>query len=242
MNPRDTIFASGGGEPGSFTFDEQVASVFPDMIGRSVPGYALMVAMIGQLARRHAQANTVLHDLGCSLGAATLSMRARVDTPGVRIVATDNAPAMVARFKAVLAQQPPGIPVDLICGDLLDTDFRNSSVVVLNFTLQFVPPPQRASLLQRIREGLVPGGVLILGEKICFADADEQQRQTDWHLDFKRLQGYSELEIARKRSALERLLEPESEAEHVQRLQTAGFSRVTRWFQCFAFCSFLAEK
>lgn len=242
MSPRDTIFAAGGGEPGSFTFDAQVAEVFPDMIGRSVPGYALMVAMIGQLARRHAQAGTVLHDLGCSLGAATLAMRARVEAPGVRIVATDNAPAMVARFRDLLSQQPPGIPVDLVCGDLLDTDFNNSSVVVLNFTLQFVPPPQRAALLRRICAGLVPGGALILSEKICFADAGEQQRQTDWHLDFKRLQGYSELEIARKRSALERVLEPEAEADHEQRLRSAGFSRVTRWFQCFAFCSYLAEK
>lgn len=242
MTARDTIYQAGGGEPGSFVFDEQVAAVFPDMIGRSVPGYALMVAMIGQLARRYAVAGTVIHDLGCSLGAATLSMRARVDAPGVRIVATDNAPAMVSRLKETLEQQESGMPVETVCADLFESDFSNSSVVVLNFTLQFVPLRQRPALLQRIFEGLVPGGVLILSEKISFADAVTQQRLTDWHLDFKRLMGYSELEIARKRSALERVLEPESEQEHLARLQASGFRRVTRWFQCFAFCSYLAEK
>jgi len=242
VSEKDTLYRSGGGEPGSFSFDDRVAAVFPDMIGRSVPGYALMVAMIGQLARRYAVSGTVLHDLGCSLGAVTLSMRERVHAERVRIVATDNAPAMIDRFRATLAGLAPGIPVDLVCGDIRDATFSNSSVVVLNFTLQFVPPGQRTPLMQRIHQGLVPGGVLILSEKICFEEADTQQRQTEWHEDFKRLQGYSELEIARKRSALERVLEPESEAAHVARLHRAGFRRVTRWFQCFGFCSFLAEK
>jgi tRNA (cmo5U34)-methyltransferase len=242
LSPRDDIFQHGGGEPGSFVFDERVAAVFPDMIGRSVPGYALMVAMIGQLARRHAVANTVIHDLGSSLGAATLSMRERVDAVGVRIVATDNAPAMVAGLEERLQHLPAGISVSVQCGDVQDVDFHNSSVVVLNFTLQFVPPHQRLELLQRIQAGLVPGGVLVLSEKICLEQPAEQQRQTDWHLDFKRLQGYSELEIARKRSALEKVLEPETEATHQQRLREAGFARSTRWFQCFGFCSYLAEK
>lgn len=242
MTPKDTLYRSGGGDPGSFTFDERVAAVFPDMIGRSVPGYALMVAMIGQLARRFAAPDTVLHDLGCSLGAVTLSMCERVTAPGVRIVATDNAPAMIERFRETLAGLPDGIPVDLVCGDIRDASFANSSVVVLNFTLQFVPPGQRTPLMRRVHEGLVSGGALVLSEKICFEDPSTQQRQTDWHHDFKRLQGYSELEIARKRSALERVLEPETESVHVERLRRAGFSRVTRWFQCFGFCSFLAEK
>jgi tRNA (cmo5U34)-methyltransferase len=169
-------------------------------------------------------------------------MRERVTAEGVRIVATDKAPAMIERFRDSLSALPDGIPVEMVCGDIRDTGFDNSSVVVLNFTLQFVPPGQRTPLMRRIHDGLVPGGALILSEKISFEDTPTQARQTDWHLDFKRLQGYSELEIARKRSALERVLEPEPESVHLERLQRAGFSRVTRWFQCFGFCSYLAEK
>lgn len=242
MTSRDDIYTRGGGEPGSFAFDERVVQVFADMIGRSVPGYGLVVPMLGQLARRYARPGTVIHDLGCSLGAATLAIRERMDTEGVRIIATDNSPAMVARFRETLASLPGGVPVQVVCGDVRDTAFEDCSVVVLNFTLQFVPPEQRDALLQRIFQGLVPGGVLLLSEKLRFEDNGEQQRQTGWHEDFKRLQGYSELEIARKRSALERVLEPETFAAHETRLLEAGFTRVTRWFQCFAFCSLLAEK
>ncbi len=244
MAHKDDIYSKDEGLPGSFRFDERVAAVFPDMIGRSVPGYGLVVPMIGQLSRRYAQPRTVVHDLGCSLGAATLAMRQRIDAEAVTIRATDNSPAMVNRFRELLARQDQGhgTPVEVECADIRDVDFSGSSFVVLNFTLQFVPPAERVGLLKRIADGLEPGGALVLSEKICFEDPGEQRRQSEWHRDFKRLQGYSELEIARKRSALERVLEPETEERHKERLAQAGFARVTRWFQCFAFCSYLAEK
>lgn len=242
MNRKDDLYREDGGPPGSFRFDERVVEVFPDMIRRSVPGYGLIVSMIGQLSRRYAQAGTRVHDLGCSLGAVTLTMRERIVAEGVTIVATDNSPAMTERFRQVLKSREAGIPVEVVCADVRDTDFSGSSFVVLNFTLQFVPPGERRRLLARIAEGLVPGGALVLSEKVRFEDATEQARQTEWHHDFKRLQGYSELEIARKRSALERVLEPETESRHLQRLRAAGFGRASRWFQCFAFCSYLAEK
>jgi len=242
MNRKDDLYRDDAGLPGSFRFDERVVEVFPDMIRRSVPGYDLIVPMIGQLARRYAQAGTRVHDLGSSLGAVTLAMRECIDAEGVSLVATDSSMAMTERFRRVLADRGGGAGVDVVCGDIRDTDFSRSSFVVLNFTLQFVPPGERSGLLGRIAGGLLPGGALVLSEKVRFEDAAEQARQTEWHHDFKRLQGYSELEIARKRSALERVLEPETESRHLQRLREAGFSRVTRWFQCFAFCSYLAEK
>jgi tRNA (cmo5U34)-methyltransferase len=242
MSDRDTLYREQKAEAGSFRFDERVAAVFPDMIGRSVPGYGLIVPMIGQLARRYARDGTVLHDLGCSLGAVTFAMRRALAKRDLRFVATDRSAAMLERCRELMGEEPPGPPVDWVLGDILDTDFTSTSVAVLNFTLQFVPETQRQDLLGRIASALVPGGVLVLSEKIRFEDAATQQRQTDWHHDYKRLQGYSDLEIARKRTALERVLIPESEHRHVTRLQAAGFRRVTRWFQCFAFCSYLAEK
>ncbi len=246
MSEKDTLFQHQSGDPGSFRFDERVVDVFPDMIDRSVPGYSLIVPMIGQLSRRFAQPGTVVHDLGASLGAVTLVMRRALADRDVRIVATDTSPAMVARFRELLADADangdPGAPVDVVEGDIRNTDFTNSSLAVLNFTLQFVPVEERGELLARAAAGLCDGGALVLSEKIRFEDEGEQERQTDWHHDYKRLHGYSELEIARKRAALERVLLPETRDEHERRLLDAGFSRVTRWFQCFGFCSFLAEK
>ena len=242
MNDKDTLYQSMPAGAGSFRFDQRVVEVFADMIDRSVPGYSLIIPMIGQLARRYAQPGSVVHDLGCSLGAASLAMRHALVGEQVRIVATDSSLPMVERLRQHLQADGPGVPVDVVHGDVRDTDFSGASLVVLNFTLQFIAPDERPLLLRRIADALPVGGALILSEKICFEDPQEQERQTDWHHDYKRYNGYTDLEIARKRTALEAVLLPETESRHIQRLQDSGFTRVTRWFQCFSFCSFLAEK
>ena len=167
-------------EPAPFRFDEAVARVFPDMIRRSVPGYAAMVEMTGIIAGRHATPGSTLYDLGCSLGATTLAMRHQVRD--CRIVAVDNAPAMIERARGLLAGD--GVPVDLRCEDLRDTVITDASVVALNFTLQFVPVADRATLLARIHAGLRPGGVLVLSEKVRFEDLREQALNESLHHAF----------------------------------------------------------
>ena len=113
-------------------------------------------------------------------------------------------------------------------------------MVALNFTLQFIPREQRLDLLTRIRRALLPGGALILSEKLRFADDQEQALLTDLHIAFKRANGYSELEIAQKRSAIENVMKPDSLEEHRTRLAEAGFSKVVPWFQCLNFASLIA--
>ena len=242
MSQKDTLFRQQIMEPGDFVFDERVVRVFPDMINRSVPGYGLTVPMIGMLARRYAQADTTIYDLGCSLGAVSLAIRQAVPDEDVKLIAVDNSPQMVVRFQQLLSQQIDVPPIEIVKGDIRDMVIRDASVVVLNFTLQFVDPSDRPLLLQRIAKGLRPGGALILSEKICFPDPKEQKSQTDWHHDFKRSQGYSELEIARKRDALEDVLKPETATNHLDRLRRAGFSEVYSWFRCFSFTSFIAIR
>ena len=238
----DKLFAKSRALTTGFRFDEQVVRVFPDMIARSVPGYELVVPMIGMLARRYAQADSRIYDLGCSLGAASLAMSLAIKARGTKIVAVDNSDAMVARCKKNTNGQAGMVPIDVRLQNILDTPIENASVVVLNFTLQFLDRAQRQSLINRIAAGLLSGGVLILSEKICFEDQQEQEAQTDWHHDFKRSQGYSELEIAQKRNALEEVLQPETEASHFKRMQLAGLTRYHRWFQCFSFASYIAFK
>ncbi len=72
---KDQLFAAPIARLGDFSFDEQVADVFPDMIQRSVPGYSNILSAIGMMTERFAQPGSNLYDLGCSLGAATLMMR-----------------------------------------------------------------------------------------------------------------------------------------------------------------------
>lgn len=238
----DTLFADPLAHLGEFCFDQAVVDVFPDMINRSVPGYATILRMIGQIAEDYARPNSNCYDLGCSLGAATLAMRHRVNTSGTQIIAVDNSAAMVQTARRVVAADAGEVPVSLVHSNLQDVEIHNASVVVLNFTLQFIPVAQRLEILQRIADGLIPGGVLILSEKLAFDDAEHQELMTQLHHNFKRANGYSDLEIAQKRSALENVLIPETYATHKQRLTQAGFRCTDLWFQCFNFASMLAFK
>jgi len=224
----------------TFRFDEAVARVFPDMIRRSVPGYTSIIPMIGIITGRYIQPDSNAYDLGCSLGAATLAMRHGMNRPGNRLVAIDNSEAMIERCRHHLALDDHPTPVELQCADIRKADIHDASVVTLNFTLQFIPVAERLPLLQRIRSQLLPGGALILSEKIAFADPGEQALQEALHHDFKRANGYSDLEISRKRSALEDVLVPETLETHRQRLLDAGFTTVSCWHQCFNFVSIIA--
>lgn len=226
-----------------FQFDERVVAVFPDMIQRSVPGYGLIISNIGIFAAEYARAGSHCYDLGCSLGAASLAMRRRITAPDCDIIAVDNSPAMIERARELLALDTLStIPVTLLCTDLQDVAIENASVVVLNFTLQFIPPEQRLALIQRIHAGLRPDGILILSEKIAFSEPWRQHFHEELHHDFKRANGYSDLEISQKRSALEKVLIPETLACHQERLRAAGFSSSELWFQCFNFVSLVARK
>ncbi len=239
----DALYAAPLQDIIDFQFDERVVAVFPDMIQRSVPGYGMIIANIGIIAARYAQPGSHCYDLGCSLGAASLAMRQRITTPDCDIIAVDNSPAMIERARELLSLDTgPSIPVTLICGDLQEVIIENASVVVLNFTLQFIPPPQRLALMQRIYAGLNPGGILILSEKIAFSKPEQQQLHSTLHHDFKRANGYSDLEISQKRSALENVMIPETLAVHQKRLHKAGFICAELWFQCFNFASLVAIK
>ncbi len=238
---RDHIYASPRDRVGDFVFDENVARVFPDMINRSVPGYATLINMIGVLAGRYAQPASRCYDLGCSLGAAALAMAGHIDLPDCRVIGIDSSPAMVEAGRKHIAMLKTPAPLELRCGDLQETEIARASVVVLNLTLQFIEPARRGALLGRIFDALLPGGVLILSEKIAFESATETQCLTDLHHAFKKANGYSELEIAQKRSALEKVLIPETLTVHRERLSSAGFATCTLWFQCFNFVSLVCE-
>jgi tRNA (cmo5U34)-methyltransferase len=240
---KDSLYSQPLGRIDSFVFDDQVAQVFPDMIERSVPGYQTIITAIGLLAGRFAQENSVCFDLGCSLGAASFAMRQHIHAKNCRIVAVDNSSAMLARFEQILKrQQPSSITIDLYCANIQDIVIEKASVVVLNFTLQFLPLADRAQLLEKIYHGLLPNGALIISEKVAFDDKRQQTMQIDLHHAFKKSQGYSEMEISQKRTALENVLIPETFTQHQQRLTSIGFSSCELWFQYFNFASFIALK
>lgn len=246
MSQKDTLYRDGSVQHDQFVFDERVVRVFPDMIRRSVPGYGLILPSIALMARRHVQPNSHIYDLGCSLGAVSLAISDVLEDKNNRIIAVDRSPDMIAQFRSLAKERaghgPGKVPLDILEADILETAIANASFVVMNFTLQFIDPEKRKGLLQRIYEGMNPGAVLVLSEKLRFIDPVEQDRQNEWHLDFKRAQGYSELEVARKRDAIEDMMKPDPFEKHLDRLKAIGFVEAYRWFQCFSFCSMVAVR
>ena len=239
---RDEIYLETLDELAQFAFDDSVASVFPDMIKRSVPGYTTIIAMTGLLAEKYALAGSKLYDLGCSLGASSLSMRQQVKQQDCQLIAIDNSTAMLERCQTIINTDVHELPVSMLCADIADVAIDDASVVVLNFTLQFIALELRDQVIQRIYDGLRPGGIMILSEKVSFEDSHLDELNIDLHHQFKRANGYSDLEIAQKREALEDFLLPETLRQHKQRISDAGFGSCDVWFQCFNFASLVAIK
>ncbi len=242
---RDDIYTTGDDvEP--FRFDERVARVFPDMLRRSIPGYAASIEAIGSLAARYVRAGTNCYDLGCSLGAATLAMRHGIDQPACRVVAVDTSAAMIGRCREAVAEDDrlngPETQVDVVEADIRDIEFTNASMVVLNYTLQFLDLPDRDGIIRRIFDGLNDRGLLVLSEKVVDENAHMEALLTELHHEHKRRNQYSALEIARKRAALENVLVPETVAAHRARLEAAGFSHTAVWLRYFNFVSIIAIR
>lgn len=239
---KDVIFARPLDQVSGFVFDEHVVNVFNDMITRSVPGYEVVISMIGVLVEQYAQPGSHCYDLGCSTGAVTLVMRHRIQKKIAEIIAVDNSQAMVDRCRENILNDTKKIPVNVLLSDLVDITIENASVVTLNYTLQFVDLEKRKNVLKNIYSGLLTGGVLVLSEKISFENNEEEKFQMDLHDNFKRLNGYSDLEISQKRTALENVLVPETLTRHIDRLNAVGFRQVYVWFQTFNFVSIVAVK
>ena len=244
MKDDDIYKTEDGSEP--FRFNENVARVFPDMLKRSIPGYAASIEAIGSLAARYVRAGTNCYDLGCSLGAATIAMRHGISEPCCRVVAIDNSAAMIARCRELVAEDNrlnrPEAQVDIAQDDIRDTQITNASMVVLNYTLQFIEPEHRDAMIQRIFDGLNEGGLLVLSEKVVDENEHMESLLVDLHHEHKRRNHYSALEISRKRTAIENILTPESVATHRERLQRAGFTHSAVWLRYFNFVSIIAFR
>ncbi|MBT3619221.1 MAG: carboxy-S-adenosyl-L-methionine synthase CmoA [Porticoccaceae bacterium] len=239
---QDNLFAHPLGVVPGFVFDQAVVDVFPDMIKRSVPGYETILAHCGELASRYVQADSHCYDLGCSLGASTVAMRSRIEGRNAKIIAVDNSSAMLDKCATILASVSSAVSTELVNQDICDTVINNASMVVMNFTLQFIPMAERSALLEKIYAGLNPGGCLVISEKLHFEPESLNTLLSDLHHQFKRAQGYSDLEISQKRDSIENVLIPETLDAHIQRLRACGFQSASPWFQCFNFCSLVAIK
>ena len=239
---KDQIYEQQDAEAGSFEFNATVAAVFPDMLRRSIPGYDATIHAIGRLAARYVTPGTHCYDLGCSLGAAAAAMRHNIAADDCEIIAVDTAPAMIERCRLLLAENGQETSCTVLQEDVRTTDISNASMVVMNYTLQFLSIDERLEMIRRIHSGMNDGGVFVLSEKVSDDDPEVEALLIELHHDFKRTNAYSDLEISRKRSALENVLVPETANAHLQRLKEAGFRHAGVWLRHFNFISIVAIR
>ncbi len=232
---RDEVYRKNHGQIVDFAFSAEVAAVFPDMIRRSVPGYETMIPVTGLIAARHLGEQGLAYDLGCSLGATTLAILQQNSSPAIEVIGVDNSEAMISG-----AQQAIDDPrAQFLLQDLLATDVIGAKVVVLNLVLQFIDPASRLELLTRIRQQMSAGGLLIVSEKVRHDDPWLHELYDSTHLAWKQANGYSELEVSQKRTALENVMRIDTEAIHHGRFAQAGFRRCEQWYRCMNWASFL---
>lgn len=229
---RDRIYRTKQTSVVPFEFNANVVSVFPDMIQRSIPGYDTIVELTGIICANFLGADKRCYDLGCSLGTSAASVLAAIGTRNASIVGVDSSESMIQEAKKRVVDPR----VKFIAADIREFEFQSASVVILNFVLQFVPPDDREALLCRILSAMEPDGVLIVSEKISTTDEFD-----DLHVCFKRFNKYSDLEIAQKRQALEKVMNIDTLDEHLNRLDRTGFTNPRVWFRCLNWVSFLAN-
>lgn len=229
-------------KPSDFEFNGTVAGVFDDMVSRSVPYYEEMQRMTAEIAGRHAQLGTKIYDLGCSTGTTMLLMDKFVEE-GIGFVGIDDSPEMIEKCREKLKNYKLSRNVELAVADLTeDVPVENASVVSLVLVLQFIRPLHRKKILKKIFDGMQPGGVIILIEKILTENTSFNREFIDFYYEYKRRNQYSELEISQKREALENVLIPYKSSENIKMLKKAGFGEVEVFFRWYNFTGIMAKK
>lgn len=239
--PEDTLFASGIIEE-DFTFNDRVAEVFDDMLDRSVPSYRTVIDGMAQILACHLQHGATIYDLGCSTGTTLLELARRLPEMDLRYIGIDNAPAMLGKARRKSAMFTKSECLHFREDDITSCPLPEAAAILCNYTLQFLRPLTRQTFVNRVFAALPPGGIFLLSEKII-AHASRLNRDfIEIYHDFKKKQGYSELEIATKREALENILIPFSLEENIALLREAGFDEIEPFFTWFNFSSIVALK
>ncbi|MRI58155.1 MAG: carboxy-S-adenosyl-L-methionine synthase CmoA [Epsilonproteobacteria bacterium] len=233
---KDRLFARPIGK--QFEFDEEVASVFDDMIERSVPFYKENKALVIDLLIKNLPKGARLYDLGSSTGSLLIDLALRRED--LKLIGLDNSDAMIKRSQK--KAKAYGVEVQFVHADILEYPFLEADAFVANYTLQFVRPLKRERFVATLHNRLKDGGIFIFSEKVISEDKRLNKQLIDIYYDFKKAQGYSDFEIAQKREALENVLVPFSLQENMEMIKNAGFSYVEPIFRWANFATFFARK
>lgn len=239
--PKDTLYNVDSVQE-DFVFSDRVVEVFDDMLDRSIPHYQEVIKATACLTDKLLKDGDVIVDLGCATGTTLLEFSRLLKNRSFQYIGMDNSSAMLQKGRLKVELYSKNNQIYFLEQDILDLDLPNTGCFILNYTLQFIRPVKREEFLRRLFHNLKPGGMLILSEKTISHDKLLNRKFIDLYHSYKKEKGYSELEIAKKREALENILIPFSIDENKNILEQSGFTSVETFFQWFNFASFVAIK
>ena len=239
---KDEIFSEGEFSSGSFKFNEGVANVFDDMAVRCIPNYKEVIHLTAQAAQNFVPDNGNIYDLGCSTGSTLIYMSKFLTKKNVKMTGYDPAEAMLKKAKDKADIFTYSHEINFKKGISEDADISKANLVIMNYTLQFIGKAKRSEVISRVHQNLQQDGIFLLSEKLREPNKNIENFNTKTYESFKAGNGYSYLEIANKRQALENILVPQSTDDNIEMLKTAGFSRVDILSKWLNFATFIAFK
>ena len=239
---RDTLFLDESLSQTPFKFTENIATVFDDMVSRSVPCYSDIIKLIVTILAQAVPQNGYIYDLGCSTGNTIKALLGTIVGKNITIEGIDLSPPMLAQVQQKLSPAEKNrvilTPYDLNQPiSLKDTD-----AIILNLTLQFLHASARKMLLKECYRALASKGIVMIIEKIGGHTTEEDIQWSTWYSFYKTLNGYSPKEIKNKKKALTGILNPLSVAANEQLFHDAGFTVINQQFRWLNFMGWALQK
>lgn len=223
-----------------FSFNDEVAGCFDNMLERSIPDYFGMRETTRLITSRYANApwHTVV-DVGSSLGE---SYRPYADA-GCRVISIEPSEAMLTRQQERYTGAENIEYVNASAEDALQT-IADSSVDLFVFclTIQFVERGSRDSLIEAAFRKLKQGGAIVIVQKDKTDSKAYDDLVVEKYYAMKLEHGYSIESIETKKRALNGYMDIDSIAETEARLAAAGFSSVNEYWRALNFSGFIAVK
>lgn len=240
MGDRDEVMPDG-----AWAFDAEVTGAFDDMLARSIPQLDVMRESVSALAARRLRPGLSVVDVGCSRGGAMASLLDRLGDlapyrrSASRVVGVEVSAPMAAAAAERFVDEPL---VEVIEADLRVglPDVADVGAILAVLTVQFTPIEHRLRIIDECRQRLVPGGALLLVEKVIGASAAIDREMVDLYYERKRAAGYTEEQIERKRLSLEGVLVPVTARWNEEMLRSSGFREVDCFWRCLNFAGWIA--
>jgi tRNA (cmo5U34)-methyltransferase len=226
-----------------FSFDQKVARVFDDMLSRSVPLYADSQRMALELAHKFARPSSNVYDIGCSTGTLLSSFSKMISGKDINLIGIDNSEPMLDEARKKIKTNGLEDRITLRLGNAeKDLELENASVVFMNYTLQFIRPLYRESVLKQICDSLNDYGCFVILEKVLGNDSLFNRLYIELYFNYKKHVGYSDKEIRQKREALENVLIPYRLDENIELLKRCGFGSTDVFYKWYNWAGIIAVK